>query len=170
MSETPRIKIFVPRDAAALAVGADKVAIALADRGRSTRSRSSATARAACFWLEPMVEVATPQGRIAYGPVKAKDVEGLLAAGLLEGGEHPLRLGKPEEIPYLAKQSRLTFERCGIDRSARHRRLPRARRLRRPAQRACDQRRGYHRGRDQVRPARARRRRLPDRHQMDHRP
>ena len=32
----------------------------------------------------------------------------------LRGGDHPLRLGKPEEMPYLAGQSRLTFERCGI--------------------------------------------------------
>ena len=27
------------------------------------------------FWLEPMVEVATPQGRIAYGPVAEDDVD-----------------------------------------------------------------------------------------------
>ncbi len=112
MSEA-RIKVYVPRDAAALAVGADKVAIALAgaaaDRIEIVRNGSRGL-----LWLEPMIEVATPQGRIAYGPVKPQDVDGLLAAGLLEGGDHPLRLGKPEEIPYLARQSRLTFERCGI--------------------------------------------------------
>ena len=42
------------------------------------------------------------------------DVPGLLAAGLLEGGAHKLRLGQPEEIPFLARQARLTFARCGI--------------------------------------------------------
>ena len=66
------------------------------------------------FWLEPMIEVETPQGRIAYGPVAAGDVPGLLAAGLLTGGAHPLRLGRPEEIPFLKRQTRLTFARCGI--------------------------------------------------------
>ena len=58
--------------------------------------------------------MATPEGRIAYGPVKPGDVDGLLAAGFLQGGDHPLRLGRPEQMPYLAKQTRLTFERCGL--------------------------------------------------------
>ena len=64
-----------PRDSGALALGADKVAKAIAD-ARSPRAasmpRSSATARAALYWLEPMVEVETPQGRVAYGPVTAE--------------------------------------------------------------------------------------------------
>src|SRR5262249_17688785 len=51
---------------------------------------------------------------IAYGPVGPEDVEGLLAAGLTDGGHHPLRLGRPEEIPFLKRQTRLTFARCGI--------------------------------------------------------
>ena len=66
------------------------------------------------YWLEPMIEVETPAGRIAYGPVAAEDVPGLLAAGLTEGGAHPKRLGRPEEIDFLARQTRLTFARCGI--------------------------------------------------------
>ena len=107
------IVVYVPRDAAALALGADKVAAALAriggDEVKIIRNGSRGL-----FWLEPMVEVATPQGRSAYGPVKPKDVEGLIAAGMLEGKDHPLRLGRPEEMPWLAKQSRLTFERCGL--------------------------------------------------------
>jgi len=65
------------------------------------------------FWLEPMVEVETAQGRIAYGPVGAGDVPGLLGV-LPTGGAHRLRLGRPEDIPYLARQTRLTFARCGI--------------------------------------------------------
>ncbi len=66
------------------------------------------------FWLEPLVEVATPEGRIAYGPVMPEDVPALLDAGLLQGGAHPLRLGLTEQIPYLARQERLTFRRMGI--------------------------------------------------------
>ncbi|WP_204270121.1 hypothetical protein, partial [Enterobacter hormaechei] len=48
------------------------------------------------------------------GPVTANDVDALLDAGLLQGGEHALRLGNPEEIPFLARQHRLTFHRCGV--------------------------------------------------------
>jgi formate dehydrogenase iron-sulfur subunit len=107
------VTVYVPRDAAALALGADKVARALAakagDEVKIVRNGSRGL-----FWLEPMIEVVTDEGRVAYGPVRPADVDGLLAAGLLQGGAHRLRLGKPEDIPYLAKQSRLTFERCGI--------------------------------------------------------
>ena len=102
-------RIFVPCDAAALAVGADAVATALAQHADIVRTGSRGL-----FWLEPMIEVETPEGRIAYGPVEAGDVPDLLAGGLLSGGEHPLRLGIPEQIPFLARQTRLTFSRCGI--------------------------------------------------------
>jgi formate dehydrogenase iron-sulfur subunit len=66
------------------------------------------------YWLEPMIEIETEEGRIAYGPVTAADVAGLLDSGFLTGGEHPLRLGRPEDIPFLKRQIRLTFARCGI--------------------------------------------------------
>jgi formate dehydrogenase iron-sulfur subunit len=101
--------VFVPRDAAALALGADAVARALAPHATVVRTGSRGL-----FWLEPMIEVATPSGRIAYGPVAATDIPALLAAGLLTGGEHPLRLGAPEQLPFLAQQTRLTFARCGV--------------------------------------------------------
>ena len=65
-------------------------------------------------WLEPMLEVETASGRIAYGPIEPGDVDGLLDAGFLEGGDHPKRIGRPEDVPFLAKQTRLTFKRCGI--------------------------------------------------------
>ncbi len=101
---------FGPRDAAALALGADAVAGLLRQAGDFELVR---TGSRGLFWLEPMVEVETAQGRIAYGPVGAGDVPGLLGV-LPAGGAHPLRLGRPEEIPYLARQTRLTFARCGI--------------------------------------------------------
>ena len=66
------------------------------------------------LWLEPLVEIATPQGRIAYGPVQPEDVAGLFEAGWLTGSEHALRLGPTEEIPYLKHQERLTFARVGV--------------------------------------------------------
>mgnify|MGYP001268033490 CR=1 FL=1 len=72
------------------------------------------------LWLEPLLEVAGPGGRIAYGPVVAADVPDLFDALLSDGAGmpaepgHPLRLGPPEEIPFLADQQRLTFARCGV--------------------------------------------------------
>jgi len=65
-------------------------------------------------WLEPLVEVATPRGRIAYGPVAAADVAGMFDAGFDAGGDHPLRLGPTAEIPWLARQQRVTMRRVGI--------------------------------------------------------
>jgi formate dehydrogenase iron-sulfur subunit len=66
------------------------------------------------FWLEPLVEVATAAGRIGYGPVQPKDVDGLFATGFLQGAAHALKLGKVEDIAYFRKQERLTFARVGL--------------------------------------------------------
>ncbi len=109
-------RVFVPRDAAALAVGADRVAAALAREiaARGLDAELVRTGSRGLFWLEPLVEVATPRGRIAYAPVAPSDIPDLLAAGLLDGAPHPLCLGPTEAIPFLARQTRLTFARCGI--------------------------------------------------------
>jgi formate dehydrogenase iron-sulfur subunit len=66
------------------------------------------------YWLEPLVEVATPNGRVAYGNVLSKDVPSLFDAGFLEGKTHPRSKGLTEEIPYFKNQERLTFARVGI--------------------------------------------------------
>ncbi len=104
-------RVYVPRDSGALAVGAEAVARALAAAPGVELIR---TGSRGLYWLEPMVEVETPAGRIAYGPVAIDDVPGLLEAGFLDGDAHHLRLGRPEEIDFLARQTRLTFARCGI--------------------------------------------------------
>jgi formate dehydrogenase iron-sulfur subunit len=102
-------KVFVPKDAAALALGADAVANALAPHATVVRTGSRGL-----FWLEPLIEVATQSGRTAYGPVTEADIPGLLSSGLLTGGAHALHLGEPEALPFLARQTRLTFSRCGV--------------------------------------------------------
>ena len=67
------------------------------------------------LWLEPLVEVQTPAGRIAYGPVQKSDVQGLFDAEFpIWKRPHDLGQGLTEDIPYFAKQERLTFARCGI--------------------------------------------------------
>jgi formate dehydrogenase iron-sulfur subunit len=105
------VRVFVPRDAAALALGADAVASLLRQTADVELVR---TGSRGLFWLEPMVEVETEAGRIAYGPVSVGDISSLLGAGMLTGGPHPLRLGRPEDLPFLGRQKRLTFARCGI--------------------------------------------------------
>ncbi len=109
-------RIYIPRDAAALALGADKVAKAMADviAARGLDVTIVRNGSRGLHWLEPLVEVETPDGRVAYGPVKARDVASLIDAGLVEGGSHALCLGKTEEIPFLKQQTRLTFARCGV--------------------------------------------------------
>ncbi|MBQ1764638.1 MAG: formate dehydrogenase, partial [Aquincola sp.] len=116
MSAPDTITVYVPRDSAALAVGADRVARAIAAQAaqRGLPVHIVRNGSRGMFWLEPLVEVATPQGRIAYGPVDAADVPGLFDAGFLQGGAHALALGATEEIPFLKQQERLTFARMGI--------------------------------------------------------
>ncbi|MGK9053300.1 formate dehydrogenase beta subunit [Neorhizobium petrolearium] len=110
------VRIFVPRDAAALALGAEKVAKAITQEiaARGLDAKVVRTGSRGMFWLEPLVEVETAEGRVAYGPVKAGDVPDLLDSGLLQGGTHALSLGPTEEIFFLKEQTRLTFARCGI--------------------------------------------------------
>jgi formate dehydrogenase iron-sulfur subunit len=110
------IKIFVPRDAAARSVGADETAAAIvaqaANRGIDIHLVRNGSR--GLLWLEPLVEVVTAAGRVAYGPVTEGDVAGLFDADFTAGGPHSLGLGITDEIPYLKHQQRLTFARVGI--------------------------------------------------------
>ncbi|ADZ70553.1 formate dehydrogenase beta subunit [Polymorphum gilvum] len=114
------VVVYVPHDSGARAVGADAVARAIdaQARGRGIDVTVVRNGSRGLYWLEPMVEVATPAGRVAYGPVMAADVAGLFDAGFVTdfstGAPHPLALGLTERIPFLARQTRLTFARCGI--------------------------------------------------------
>ena len=110
------IQVYVPRDSAALAVGADEVADAIVAQAaaRGAQVELIRNGSRGLFWLEPLVEVMTAAGRVAYGPVAVEDVAGLFDAGFLSGGAHPLGHGVTAEIPYLARQQRLTCVRMGV--------------------------------------------------------
>jgi formate dehydrogenase iron-sulfur subunit len=99
-------RIFVPRDSAARSMGADEVAAAFAAAGHEIVRNGSR----GLLFLEPLVEIETPEGRIAYGPVTAEDVPAILT----KAKSHPLCLGNIEDHAYLKNQERLTFARCGI--------------------------------------------------------
>jgi formate dehydrogenase iron-sulfur subunit len=108
--------VYVPGDSAARAVGADAVAVALESEAalRGLDLRIVRNGSRGLHWLEPLVEVATPSGRVAYGPVAAGDVAGLLDAGMLDGAEHALSHGPTDSIDWLARQQRVTFARVGV--------------------------------------------------------
>ena len=109
------LRIYVSRDAGAIAVGADEVAAALAQAAnkRGVAIEIVRTGSRGMYWLEPLIEVATPQGRVAFGPVTESDANSVLDA-MIADGAHPLRLGLTDEIPWLKRQTRLTFARCGV--------------------------------------------------------
>ncbi len=109
-------RVFVPLDMAAKAMGADRVAAAIAAEA-SARGLDVEIVRngsRGLLWLEPLVEVETAEGRVGYGEVAAKDVASLFDAGFLSGGRHERAIGKVEDHPYWKRQNRITFKRCGI--------------------------------------------------------
>ena len=109
------LRVFIPRDAGAVAVGADQVAAALqaAARERGVELDLVRTGSRGLYWLEPLVEAATPAGRIAYGPLTPNDAAAVLDS-MLADKAHALRLGQAQEIPWLKRQTRFTFARCGV--------------------------------------------------------
>ena len=109
-------RVYVPGDAGSLSLGAEAVCRAVAAQAASRNLPVQVVRNGSrgAYWLEPLVEVATASGRIAYGPVSAADVPGLFEAGWLAGAPHPLRLGAADALPWFASQQRLTFARVGL--------------------------------------------------------
>jgi len=110
------VKIYVPRDASALAMGADRTAAAIAAEAkrRGIEIELIRNGSRGLLWLEPLVEVEVAGTRIAYGPLQADAVAALFDAGFTEGKAHALGHGATEEIPYFKQQNRLTFARVGL--------------------------------------------------------
>jgi len=110
------VRVYVPGDTSARAVGADEVAAAI-EREAAARNLAVSIVRngsRGLLWLEPLVEVAVASGRVAYGPVAASEVAALFDAGFLDGGDHERSLGPTEHIAWLARQERVTFSRVGV--------------------------------------------------------
>jgi formate dehydrogenase iron-sulfur subunit len=110
------VRVFISRDAAAQALGADETVAALqaAALKKGQAIEIVRVGSRGMVWLEPLVEVEVAGERIGYAPVEAAAVQGLVEAGLLSGAPHALRLGNVDKLPYIAKQERLTFARVGI--------------------------------------------------------
>ncbi|MDS9876184.1 formate dehydrogenase iron-sulfur subunit [Pseudomonas protegens] len=110
--------LYLPCDSLARAVGADEVAKAIATQAeqRQLPLQLQRTSSRGLYWLEPLLEVDTPDGRLGFGPVGAADVPALLDALQGDAASHPLALGRVEDLPYLKSQQRLLFARAGITR------------------------------------------------------
>ena len=110
------MKIFVPQDMAAVAVGANRVAAAIEAEARARNIPVTIVRNGSrgMFFLEPLVEVATASGRIGYRNIAEADVAGLFEARFFDGAPHEKCVGHVEEIPFLARQTRFTFGRAGI--------------------------------------------------------
>jgi formate dehydrogenase iron-sulfur subunit len=116
------ITIYIPRDTTTISLGADKIAVEIAEIFAEKQLALSIVRNGSrgLYWLEPMIEIETLLGRIAYGPVMIADIDTLITAMIAVGKSgkdetnHPLYLGLTEDIPYLKNQQRLTFSRVGI--------------------------------------------------------
>jgi formate dehydrogenase iron-sulfur subunit len=106
-------KVFVPSDTTARSLGADRIAALLSEHAPHEIEIVRNGSRG-LYWLEPLVEVEVDGVRLGYGPIDAADVPSLIAADFLSGGKDPRSLGPVEDLPCLARQTRLTFARSGV--------------------------------------------------------
>ncbi|MFO7806443.1 MAG: NADH-ubiquinone oxidoreductase-F iron-sulfur binding region domain-containing protein [Paracoccaceae bacterium] len=104
------MKIYVPIDSAAKALGAEDVVRALvqaaADSGQAVKIIRTGTR--GMIWLEPLVEVETDGVRYGFGPATPED-----AAAILDGTS-VRALGPVEDLDWMKRQTRLTFARVGV--------------------------------------------------------
>lgn len=109
------LKVFIPADTTACALGADALAIEVATQAiaRGLKIEIVRNGSRGAFWLEPLVEIESEHGRIAFGPVTVNDVFDLFDCGFPAACEHELYLGKVSDLEWLARQDRLTFSRAG---------------------------------------------------------
>ena len=106
------MKIFLPLDSVAVALGADEIAEAILAEATAkgipvTLVRNGSRGM---VWLEPLAEVETPAGRMALGPMTLADVPALFG----DLAAHPKALGLTADLPWLKAQTRLTFARVGV--------------------------------------------------------
>ena len=106
------MKIYLPLDSAAVALGADEIAEAILAQAEAKGVSVDLVRNGSrgMVWLEPLAEVVTDRGRLAFGPMTLEDVPALFG----DLGSHAKALGLTEDLPWLKAQSRLTFARVGV--------------------------------------------------------
>ena len=118
LAGTAMMRIFVPQDAAALALGADTVATAIAGEAaaRGVEVTIIRNGSRGMFWLEPLVEIETPEGRTGFGPCSLARCTRLIRArgapqGTGAGGRNsvPRTPAAPDICPLWASPTRWTW-------------------------------------------------------------
>ena len=107
-----KVRLYVPNDTAARSVGADHVAAAVEALGLDVDVVRNGSRGA--YWMEPLVEIDTDEGRVGFANITAEQVSALFADGAIPGADHPLSVGLVSEIPWLRDQHRITFRRAGV--------------------------------------------------------
>ncbi len=108
------MRVFVPGDTGARAVGADELTAALSKSPLFTNGHAVIVRNGSrgAYWLEPLVEVDTGDGRLGFANVTAKDVPRMFGAGVPDRS-HERCVGIVDELPWFRNQQRLTFARVG---------------------------------------------------------
>ena len=106
------MKIYVPLDSVAVALGADALVAAIVAEAASRKVEVEIVRNGSrgMVWLEPMIEVVRDAGRVGFGPMTVADVPGLFG----DQSSHPKALGLVEDLPWMKGQTRLTFARVGV--------------------------------------------------------
>ena len=106
------MKLYLPLDSAAVALGADEIAqsIHLHAKAKGIELELVRNGSRGMVFLEPMAEVETPAGRMAFGPLTLADVPALFG----DLAAHPKALGLTDDLPWMRAQTRLTFARVGV--------------------------------------------------------
>jgi formate dehydrogenase iron-sulfur subunit len=100
------MKIYIPMDSAAKALGAEEVVAAI--RAAAPEAEIIRTGTRGMIWLEPLVEVEIDGVRHGYGPATVGDVAGIL------DGSSAKALGPVKDLDWMKRQTRLTFARVGL--------------------------------------------------------
>ena len=110
------VKVRVPKDSGALSLGAGAVAARIVEEARALGRAVHVvrTGSRGAYWLEPLVEVETAAGWVAYGPVTASALGGLMSSGMLDGAPHECRIGDVSKLDWFAGQQRVTTSRLGL--------------------------------------------------------
>ena len=109
------MRIHVPEETTAIALGADSVADAIRQRidaGELDATLVRTGSRGA-FFLEPLLELDDGNGRIGIANATPEDVAQLFAPGAPPPEHHPRCIGQVDAHPWFTGQVRLTFARAG---------------------------------------------------------
>lgn len=104
-------RVYVPSDSTARSLGADAIAASLEALPLDLEIIRNGSR--GMFWLEPMIEIETADGRVGFPNMDAESIPMLFNSGV-PPESHPNCIGLIEHFDYLKNQHRLTSIRIGV--------------------------------------------------------